>query len=116
MRTEARRKNLLILILHYLTQEGYVISRVYGDASPLRPFKSRDYIVLLEQVYIYRKMSRKYSESLYIPSPHLFPILLLLLIIFYLHCWQWIPGKHSTIELQPSPLLLTSQINVVNLL
>ncbi|VCW50073.1 unnamed protein product, partial [Gulo gulo] len=24
MRTEARRKNLLILILHYLTQEGYI--------------------------------------------------------------------------------------------
>ena len=31
MRTEARRKNLLILILHYLTQEGYVTLQIFAE-------------------------------------------------------------------------------------
>lgn len=84
MRTEARRKNLLILILHYLTQEGYVITVTYGDAPPLWPFESRDQTLLLEQLCVYRKMSRQYSDSIYTLSPHLFPAILLLLIIMLL--------------------------------
>ena len=35
MRTEARRKNLLILILHYLTQEGYVALQIFTEMIPL---------------------------------------------------------------------------------
>lgn len=35
MRTEARRKNLLILILHYLTQEGYVMLQIFRDDASL---------------------------------------------------------------------------------
>lgn len=102
MRTEARRKNLLILILHYLTQEGYVITVIYGDAPPLWPFKSRNQTLLLEQL----KMSRKYSDSMYTLSPpvsyltitinNINIIILILFVVLAVY-----PRNHSTTELQP---------------
>ncbi|XP_052598540.1 katanin p60 ATPase-containing subunit A-like 2 isoform X1 [Peromyscus californicus insignis] len=77
MRTEARRKNLLILILHYLTQEGYVDSaNALEEESKLglRRFEVCDNVdletILMEYESYYFVKFQKYPKMVKkVPDP-----------------------------------------------